>query len=54
MQMKPEGGSPLWTEGRPIARARGNGLRIVAGFVVWGVIAAIAFIIARGIRWRLP
>ena len=46
MPMKPERVGPLWTEGRPIGRARGPGPRIVAGFVMGGGVAAIAFRLA--------
>lgn len=49
MPMKPERGSPLWTEGRPIGRPQGVGLRIVAGFVLWGGVMAAAYLLARGV-----
>ena len=47
MPMKPDRGSPLWTEGRPIARPSNAWPRILAGLALWLAIAIGAFFLAR-------
>lgn len=46
MPMKPDRGSPLWTDGRPLARAPRAWPRILAGLVLWLATAGAAFLIA--------